>query len=383
MNLIALKMLVGDKLKYLSLVAGLAFAALLVTQQASIFTGFALQTGAWIRDTSVADLWVMDDQVEFTEDIKPMLDTALTRVRGVDGVLWAVPMFKSFVGVTLPDGTRRNIRLIGLDDATLTGGPPELLQGRLEDLKQDKAVIMDANATTQLRFKRTPGEPRSLQVGDRLSINDNEAVVVGSFRASKEFFWEPVLYTTYSRATFWAPDTRRKLQYVLVKVRPDADVQQVADRIKATTGLKAMSSRQFETQTMEWILRETGILANFGITIALGFIIGVLASGQTLYQFMVENLRHFGAIKAMGANNWTILRMVLIQVLLVGSVGYGIGLGVACIAGMFLGGAGLAFHMTWHIPVLGAVAILLCCATSAVVSLVRVIRLEPAVVFKG
>lgn len=382
MNLIALKMLVGDKLKYLSLVAGLAFAALLVTQQAAIFTGFALQTGAWIRDTSAADLWVMDDQVEFTEDIKPMLDTALTRVRGVDGVAWAVPMFKSFVGVTLPDGTRRNIRLIGLDDATLTGGPPEMVEGRLEDLKQDKAVILDVNATTQLKFKRAD-DGRSLAVGDRLSINDNEAVVVGSFKASKEFFWEPVLYTTYSRATFWAPDTRRKLQYVLVKVRPDADVQQVAERIKAATGFKALTSRQFETQTMEWILRETGILVNFGITIALGFIIGVLASGQTLYQFMVENLRHFGAIKAMGANNWTILRMVLIQVVLVGAVGYGIGLGVACLAGMFLGGAGLAFHMTWHIPVLGAVAILLCCSASAVISLIRVMKLEPAVVFKG
>jgi putative ABC transport system permease protein len=382
MNLVAIKMLVGDKLKYLSLVAGLAFAALLVTQQAAIFTGFALQTGAWIRDTSVADLWVMDEQVEFTEDIKPMLDTAISRVRGVDGVEWAVPMFKSFVGVTLPDGTRRNIRLIGLDDATLTGGPPEMVQGRLSDLKQDKAVILDANATTQLKFKRAD-DGRSLSVGDRLSINDNEAVVVGSFKASKEFFWEPVLYTTYSRATFWAPDTRRKLQYMLVKVRPGEDVQAVAGRIQATTGLKAMTGEQFEAQTMEWILRETGILVNFGITIALGFIIGVLASGQTLYQFMVENLRHFGAIKAMGAGNGTILRMVLLQVLLVGCVGYGIGLGVACLAGLFLGRGGLAFHMTWQIPVLGAAAILLCCGVSAVVSLIRVIKLEPAVVFKG
>lgn len=382
MNLVALKMLVGDKMKYLSLVAGLAFAALLVTQQASIFTGFALQTGAWIRDTAVADLWVMDEQVEFTEDIKPMLDTALTRVRGVDGVQWAVPMFKSFIGVTLPDGTRRNVRLIGLDDATLTGGPPEMVEGRLEDLKHDKAVIIDANAATQLRFKRA-NDGRSLSVGDRLSINDNEAVVVGSFNATKEFFWEPVFYTTYSRATFWSPDTRRKLQYMLVKVASGADVKEVARRIHATTGLKAMTGDEFEAQTMAWILRETGILVNFGITIALGFIIGVLASGQTLYQFMVENLRHFGAIKAMGANNWTILRMVLLQVLTVGCVGYGIGLGVACVSGIFLGGGGLAFHMVWQIPVLGALAILICCAVSAVVSLVRVIRLEPAVVFKG
>jgi putative ABC transport system permease protein len=382
MNLVALKMLVGDKMKYLSLVAGLAFAALLVTQQASIFTGYALQTGAWIRDTSIADLWVMDEQVEFTEDIKPMLDTSLSRVRGVDGVEWAVPMFKSFIGVTLPDGTRRNVRLIGLDDATLTGAPPEMAKGRLEDLKNDKAVIMDSAATTQLRFKRTD-DGRSLQVGDRLSINDNEAVVVGSFKATKEFFWEPVFYTTYSRATFWSPNERRKLTYMLVKVKEGANVSEVQRKIARISGLKAMTSDEFETETMTWILRETGILVNFGITIALGFIVGVLASGQTLYQFMIENLRHFGALKAMGARNWTILRMVLLQVLLVGSVGYGIGIGVACISGILLGGGGLAFQMVWQIPVLGAVSILACCAVSALISLIRVIRLEPAVVFKG
>jgi len=382
MNLIAIKMLVGDKLKYLSLVAGLAFAALLVTQQAAIFTGFALQTGAWIRDTAVADLWVMDEQVEFTEDIKPMIDTAISRVRGVDGVQWAVPIFKNFINATFPDGTRRNIRLIGLDDATLAGGPPEMVEGRLEDLKQDKAVLMNVGDVKPLKFKRSGGN-RSLQVGDRLSINDNEAVVVGSFRASKEFFWEPVLYTTYSRAMFWSPDTRRKLQYMLVKVKPDADVQEVAARITAATGLKAMTGRQFERMTMEWIMRETGILVNFGITIALGFVIGVLASGQTLYQFMVENLRHFGAIKAMGAGNWTILRMVLVQVLLVGMVGYGIGLGVACVAGMFLSNSGLAFRMVWQIPVLGGAAILLCCGVAGAISLYRVVRLEPAVVFKA
>src|SRR4051812_161081 len=77
MYMIALKMLVGDRLKYLALVAGVAFAALLITQQAAIFMGYTLQIGAWIRDTRVADLWVMDDQVEFDNDFKQMPDTAL------------------------------------------------------------------------------------------------------------------------------------------------------------------------------------------------------------------------------------------------------------------------------------------------------------------
>jgi putative ABC transport system permease protein len=383
MNLIALKMLVGDKLKYLSLVAGLSFAALLVTQQASIFNGYARRTGSWIRDTRVADLWVMDSQVEFTEDIKPMLDTSLQRVRGVEGVEWAVPMYKGFVNAILPDGTRRNVRMIGLDDATLTGGPPVMVEGKLSDLRQDRAIIVNADhAADQLKLSRGT-EQRPLRVGDRISINDNEAVVVGTFKSSPEFFWEPVLYTTVSRATFMAPHTRRTLMFVLVRVKPDHDVNAVAQRINAVTGLQALTGLQFEAQTMKWILEKTGILVNFGITIALGFVIGVLVSGQTLYTFVLDNLKHFAALKAMGTSNGTIIRMVFIQVLTVGLIGYGLGLGASTITGILFANSKLAFEMTWHIPVIGAFAIVVCCLLAALLSLVRVLKLEPAIVFKG
>src|SRR5688572_31377731 len=123
MNVIALKMLIGDRLKYISLVAGIAFAALLVTQQASIFTGYARQMGAWIRDTNVADLWVMDEQVEFVDDFKPVAEQKLHRIRSVDGVQWAVPMYKNYIRTRLPDGTAVQTRVVGPDDATLTGAP--------------------------------------------------------------------------------------------------------------------------------------------------------------------------------------------------------------------------------------------------------------------
>lgn len=384
MNYVAIKMLMGDKMKYLSLVAGLAFAALLVTQQGSIFTGYALQTGAWIRDTKVADLWVMDEQVEFTEDIKPMQDTALNRVRGVDGVQWAVPMYKGFLKGILPDGTRHNIRVIGIDDATLTGAPPQMVRGSLEDLRQDKAILVNEDDLSgNLLMKRYPDGNRQLKVGDRISLNDNDAVIVGTFRGSKEFFWEPVVYTTWSRAQFMAPRERRLMMFMLVKLRDGADAGEVKERIARTTGLKAMTNDEFEQQSMAWILDRTGILANFGITIALGFIIGILAAGQTLYQFMLENLRHFAALKAMGAGNWMIIRMVLVQVILVGFIGYGIGIGGAVASGIIFRNVGLAFQMVWQIPVIGLFAIILCCTIAAVLSLIRVLRMEPAVVFKA
>jgi len=381
MNLIALKMLVGDKLKYLSLVAGLAFAALLITQQASIFTGFTLQMGAWIRDTNVADLWVMDDQVNFVDDYKPIPEPRLQRVRGIDGVEWAVPMFKNYLQVQLPDGTRVACRIVGLDDASLTGGPPEMVEGRMEDLRRDRAVFINIDqAGTTLAQNRIGGVP--LKVGDRLSINDNDAIIAGTYHATREFFWDPVIYTTYSRALSWAPRQRRLLQFILVRAKPGTDLKLLVTRIKSETGLMALTNKDFAWKTTDDLMKRTGILVNFGITILLGLVIGILISGQTFYMFVLDNLKYFAALKAMGTGGWTLARMLFVQTVTVGLIGYGIGLGAACVSGIAFSKVGLAFSMPWHVPVAGALGIIGCCTIAAMLALRRVLKLEPAVVFK-
>lgn len=383
MNWIAIKMLTGDRFKYIALVAGVAFAALLITQQASIFTGYAREVGAWIRDTGTGDLWVSDPQMQHVEDLKPLTATSLDRVRSVAGVEWAVPVYKGQLRTRLPDGTLVNARVIGLDDATLAAGPPEMVTGSITDLRGGNAVIVnEADLSGELAMRRN-GENRPLRVGDHVSINDNDARIVGTFRATKEFFWQPVFYTTYSQALSWAPVERKQLTYVLAKVSPGHTVSAVATRIADATGLLARTNAQFDSESTSWVVRRTGILVNFGITIALGFVIGLLVAGQTFYTYVLDNLRPFAALKAMGTSNWTILRMLSLQILLVAMIGYGVGLGAASIAGLALSAGGLAFQMIWQIPIVGAIAVLACCMAAGGLGMIRVLRLEPAVVFKG
>ena len=384
MNFVALKMLIGDRLKYIALVAGVAFAALLITQQASIFLGYTLRTGSWIRETtaSQADLWIMDPQVQFSEGPKPLSDTALQRVRGVSGVAAAVPLYKGWLECRLPDGTRTTVRLIGIDDATLAAGPPEMVEGSLSDLRRDRAVIVNADSLAT-DFALDRGKGRALRVGDRMDINDNESIVVGTYRATPEFFWEPVGYTTYTRALAYAPPQRRLMSYVLVKLADGADAADVAQRIEHSTGLKAYTGGEFERVTADYILKKTGILVNFGMTIGLGFLIGLLVAGQTFYTFVLDNLRHFAALKAMGTANTTVLRMLTLQVVTVGAIGYGIGLGGASLTGVMFDKVGLAFQMPWPVPVVGGLAVLSCCLAAGMLGMIRVLRLEPSVVFKG
>ena len=126
---IALKMLVGDRGKYLGIIMGLTFASLLITQQSSIFTGLMTRTYGFISDTSQPDIWVMDPKVQFIDDVKPLQDTQLFRIRGIDGVEWAVPLYKGLLKARLEDGNFQICNVLGLDDATLIAGFIQLANG--------------------------------------------------------------------------------------------------------------------------------------------------------------------------------------------------------------------------------------------------------------
>jgi putative ABC transport system permease protein len=137
-------MLTGDRAKYIGIVMGLTFASLLINAAGGdLFGGLMSRTYAQITDTSIADIWVSDPEVEFVEDMKRMLDRELYRVRGVDGVQWAVPIFKGYFNTRIPGGKTQVASVIGIDDVTLIGGPPEMVEGNLEDLRQRDAVIVD------------------------------------------------------------------------------------------------------------------------------------------------------------------------------------------------------------------------------------------------
>src|SRR5215207_10205748 len=136
-------MLVGDRAKYLGIIMGLTFASLLITQQAAIFVGLMTRTFGAITDLSYPDIWVMDPKVQFIDDIKPLQDTELFRVRGISGVEWAVPLYKGLLKARLSNGNFQTCNVLGLDDATLIGGPPEMVAGKLADLPRADSVIVD------------------------------------------------------------------------------------------------------------------------------------------------------------------------------------------------------------------------------------------------
>ncbi|MEP6663512.1 MAG: ABC transporter permease [Verrucomicrobiota bacterium] len=376
---LALKMLFADRAKYIMLVSGLTFAALLMTQQAAVFFGLLDWTLGNLKNMR-AEIWVVDPKVEQANEIKPMRDTDVSRVRSVQGVDWAVPMFWSVQQARLQDGNFKPIQLVGIDSTTLIGRPIHMLAGNVENLRLPNSVVIDDMAVERL----SRGRPKPIGIGDTFEINDKEARIVGLCKTEKSFFGYPYVFTTYDQALQFAPKTRKMLSFVLAHPKPGWTAAQTAAQIKKETRLGAYTEKQFSVSTIIWFFKNTGIPMSFATTILLGFIVGVAIAGQTFYSFILENLKHIGALKAMGAGDGLLTRMVLLQSFTVGVIGYGIGIGLTVLFGVAVLQKGMPpFALPYQLPLVTFLVIMFICGFAAVLGILKIRKLEPAIVFRG
>lgn len=380
MYYIALRMLTGDKAKYLGLIFTIAFAAFLLANQVSIFAGIIKRTASQIVDVVDADIWVMDPATEYFDEVKPLKETDLLRVRGVPGVAWAVRLFKSLPRITAPDGRFRQAILMGVDDASLVGVPHgKLRAGSLERLREPDAVLIDYAG---YRYFWPEGP---LTLGRTMEVNDRRVRIVGIVDASAPFATFPVLFARYSQAVQFVGRERNQMSFVLVKARLDVPPAALARTIAARTGLGAMTGPDWAWATMKYYLQNTGIPVNFGITIGIALIVGIVVMGQTFYLFTIENLKQFGALKAIGVSDRTLVAMILLQALVVGAIGYALGMGLCAsffqVTLQSLPTRGLVLLPEAFIGV-GVLVIGIVVAAS-LLSIRRVLVLEPAVVFRG
>jgi len=378
-NFVALKMLVADRAKYFSLIFAIAFASFLLANQVSIFVGIMTRPSSQIQDVVDADVWVMDPQTLYSNEVYALRDYDLYRVRSVPGVEWAVPLYKGNGRAKGPDGRFRTVILMGLDDATLVGAPRKMLVGSIQDLDQPDAAIIDKAG--YLYF--FPGQP--LEVGKTLQMNERRVLIVGVSDASAPFESFPVLHTRYSQALGFVGRERNLLSFVLAKPAPGTAIDKVCKGIEAATGLRARSTAEFSLDSFLFYLRNTGIPVNFGITVIIALVVGTVIPGQTFYIFTVENLKQFGALKAIGVTNRRIVGMILLQALVVGGTGYALGMGITAAffarTMSYLPTRGIIFP--WQVMAAVGVVVLLVVGLASLISVRRVLVLEPAVVFRG
>lgn len=372
-------MLTGDRAKYLGLIFAVAFSTFLLQNQTSIFANIMKRSGHQVLDVTDADIWVMDAKTRYFDETKALKETDLTRVRSVTGVDYAVRLFKGNPVARTEAGHFATCTVLGIDEATLVGAPRRMIMGSWRGLGEPNKVIIDKAGYLML----FPGEP--LALGKSLELNDRRVEIVGISDALPAFVSFPIVHARYNEALTFQGQQRKQLSYVLVRGRPGVSPEDLARRISEETGLKARTTRQFMWDCIRYYLENTGIPVNFGITIAVATLVGLVVSAQTFYLFTLENLRQFGALKAIGVTNGRLLGMIVLQALIVWFVGYALG---SALAATFFN-ITLQNVATRHIVLMwqsaagvGVFMLVVVLAASAL-SLRKVLVLEPAAVFRG
>ena len=237
MTWIALKMLTGDRAKYLGIIAGVTFAALLIAQQASIGCGLLLRTTSTIQDIADVDIWVMDHDVrvhrrtEAADRRRPLPRAGRAR-RGLGRAVLqgAGPrQARRRQPQRAPASTSRS-SCSAWTTPPWSGRRARWSLGTLADLRIPDAVIMDENG-----YQVPLAEGTAAHAGKVFEMNDHRAVIVGICKASDTFQTFPILYTRYSQAVQFIPQARQVMSAVFVHPQPGVDPHAVCRRIEEQT----------------------------------------------------------------------------------------------------------------------------------------------------
>jgi putative ABC transport system permease protein len=266
-----------------------------------------------------------------------------------------------------------------VDDTTLIGLPHTMLIGDADSLAEPDAVIIDdIGAGKMFGVGVNP-------VGERLELNDRRAIIRGVVDATPTFTSQVFLYTRYSRALTYVPGTRNRMSFVLARAAPGVTPDELAARINEQTEWKARTRDEFAQDGIDFVIENTGIPYNFGITVMLGFIVGVAIVGLTFNLFIRDNIKQFGALKAIGVTNRKIAGMVATQAALVGSVGYAFGILGSVLFIYWFEQAGpnfKGFYSPWQIPIICVIPVIIILGMSGWLGLRSVLNTEPAEVFR-
>lgn len=393
---VALRMLWGDRAKYVGLIFGITFTSFLVTFAASYFSGIMTRGFALITENSSIDVWVMDPAVSSVEQTTNLPWGALDRVRSIEGVRSAMPLVLGTAEARFPNGRFQPFQVIGVDDATLTGLHALQRGATANALRLPDAVVVDPGgtsgklATPSLPADQWPGGPprldvptRELERGDELLVNDRRVRIADRSEGLPRFPPRPLLYTTITNASRILLPERRRLTFVLATAAPGVAPADLAARIEAGTGLRARTSADFKHDTLNWFLVNSEDVGDIAAMLTLAMSVGFGVTGVMLYMFTQEHLRQYAVLSAMGATPRLLLSMVFAQAGICALLGTGLGIGLCSLVGQFAAIAGFPFRMMWFTPILGGVMVLLVSIVAAALSARPVLRLQPAQVFAG
>ena len=376
MALLARRNLFHDRIRFAVTLTGIVFALVLIIIQFGLFLGFTTTTSNNI-DHSGADIWIVFHGVGYFDTGRMFSERKFYEVLSVPGVRQAEKYIQNFAYWKKPDGGVENVQVIGFHPGSGLGEPWNVVEGSVLDVKLEDGVIVDELYKEKLGVSK---------IGDRVEIGDHRARVVGFTRGIRSFTTSPFVYTSFKNAlNYTRPEAREdQLAYILVTVAPGVPSREVLESLRARlTDVDIYTREEFSRRTRFYWMFTTGAGLAVLTAALMGLVVGVAVVAQTIYAATMDHIREYGTLKAMGATNGYLYRVLIEQAAWSAVLGYAFAMFAAhfIVQASEKGGALILLPPAMKIAML-VLAVFMCIA-AALVSINKVTRLDPAMVFRG
>jgi putative ABC transport system permease protein len=371
---LAWRNLVHDKIRMAITLTGVVFSVTLMVVQTGLLVGFATTTSGVI-DHAAADLWIALRGVRNFDAGLPFSERRVYQTLATPGVAAAEKYVISFVNWKRPDGGAENVIIVGYDPKTGLGGPWNVVAGDPSDLNGGDGIFIDE------LYKETLGVS---QIGELVEINGHRARIKGFTRGIRSFTTSPYVFTAFKDALNYARMKEDETVYVMVKASPGVDIAKLKRTLaERLTDVDVYTKNEFSVKTRAYWLITTGAGASVGLAALMGFVVGVVVVAQTIYSTTLDHIREFGTLKAMGASNGYIYRVIIKQATISAAIGYGVGMAVGYGVERLTQSGNAVVEIPSSLAIAMFFVTLAMCVGASVISINRVTRIDPAMVFKG
>jgi putative ABC transport system permease protein len=370
--ILAWRNLVHDRLRFVAAVVGIVFSIVLVTVQMGLYLGFGQMVTTMI-DHASADLWIVPAGTKGFEDPSLLDDRTRFHALAISGVTTVDPVVIGFADWRKPSGGSTPVFVVGSDLRAGGLSPWSLIEGSVDDLSIPKAVAVDQSYFDRLAVNG---------IGANAEIRGQKVEVAAITKGIRSFTTTPYVFTQIDRARAYTGVAANKSNYFLARLAPDADVESVRSRMKASlSDVEILTPSEFRERSRSFWLFDTGAGAALFAGALLGIIVGTVIVAQTLYSSTKDHLNEFATLRAIGSSGTYIHTVIVCQGLLSAAIGFGIAAGVGQVIVQATAERALPIIMTPGLT-LGLFALTVAmCVVSAIAAIVQVTRIDPAMVF--
>jgi putative ABC transport system permease protein len=369
---IAWHMLRHDKLKTAGVLFGVVFSVILTNQSAGTLIGLLAKNTLFL-DHAGADLYIVPPGTQQLTGGQQLGDVAVMKARTARGVAWAEPILWGGAAIKLPSGATEALTVIGTRLPDMRGGPWNMVGGDPSVLAQPDTMILEDSQREKLG---------GLNIGSVREVNGYKTHV-GGFTWGLLPFGPPLSFTDLEFARELLHVARDRVNYVIVAVAPDVDPRLVQRELqKVLPEAEVLTTGELKARTVKDVMVRSALGVTIGSVTAVGLIVGFVIVALTMFSAVIDNLREFGTLKAIGTTTLDLAKLLLVQSVTYALVGTTLGVASVRLIGMGMRSAQMALIMPLEVHLVTVVVMVCVCIGASSLALLRLRKLEPAMVFR-